>query len=303
MRLAYRSGVQGVQLSIVLFLAFAGCRPADQPAHDPAHPRLVSLAPNLTEIICALDGMGQLAGRSSACNYPATLKGKVAIVGDFGVPSLERIVATHPAAVLYTDLADISLDLKLRRAGLNPIHVACSRLDDIPEAITRVGALLHREPNARRLAGSLRERIAAARAAIPTGPAPRVLVLIWNDPLTAAGRGTFISDLITLAGGRNIGDEINRDYFQVSREWVLARDPEVIFCFFMANDKPVRQLVLNMPGWERLTAVRQSRVFDGFDNDLVVRPGPRVMEGLALIRPHIRMDSAPGVGQTSAPTP
>jgi iron complex transport system substrate-binding protein len=285
-------------------LVVAGCKPAPPPVvSQSTRPRVVSLAPNITEIVCALGAASQLAGRSSACDYPPDLVGKVPIAGDFGVPSLERLLAVKPDGVLYTDLADMTLDSKLRRIGLHPAKIACSRLEDIPGAITTVGALLHRETEAATLALELKRRIDAARAAIPTGPRPRVLILIWNDPLTAVGRNAFIADLVTLAGGQNLGDEINRDYFQVSREWVLARDPDVILCFFMASEKPVRQVVMQMPGWNNLKAVREQRVYDGFDNNVVVRPGPRVIEGLNQIRPYIRMDTPDNLRQTSSPVP
>ena len=189
--------------------------------------------------------------------------------------------------MVYTDLADLALDEKLKRIGLRPVHIPCSRLNEIPEAIIRMGQLLHREDAANTLASGLRAEIAQCQATPPPPRRPRVLVLIWNDPLMAAGRNTFISDLVTLAGGQNVGDEIDRDYFQVSGEWVLARDPEVIFCFFMASGNPVREAVMQYPGWHRLQAVKQGHVHDGFDNNLVVRPGPRVMQGLERIRPCI----------------
>jgi iron complex transport system substrate-binding protein len=238
-------------------------------------------------MIFAIGGAAQLVGRSSACNYPPESMNAIQIIGDFGVPSLERLLTAKPDAVLYTDLADLTLDPKLRKIGLNPVLIPCARLDDIPPAIIQLGRHLHRESEANTLATRLTQQIAACRAAPPAPHPPRVLVLIWNDPLTAAGRNTFISDLITLAGGKNIGDEINRDYFPVSGEWVLDRNPDIIFCFFMAGKNSVKQQILQRRGWEHVAAIRDGCVYDGFDNDLVVRPGPRVMQGLELIRPTI----------------
>lgn len=269
-------------------LLLSGCKPAPPPPAHGGMPRAISLAPSITEMICAIGGTNQLVGRSSACDYPPDTVKNIPIVGGFGVPSLERLLAARPDAVFYTDLADLTLDPKLRRIGLNPVHIPCTRLNDIPPAIIRLGRHLQRETEANALAVQLTQQIEACRAAVPTSPPPRVLVLIWNDPLTAAGLNTFISDLVTLAGGRNIGDEINRDYFQVSGEWVVDHDPEIIFCFFMAGKEPVRQLILQRRGWDKVTAIRAGTVYDGFDNNLVVRPGPRVMQGLELLRPLIQ---------------
>lgn len=274
-------------LALLASLLLAGCKPAPPPPVRTGLPRVVSLAPNLTEMICAIGGASQLAGRSSACNYPPDSMSAIPIIGDFGVPSLERLLTAKPDAVLYTDLADLTLDPKLRKIGLNPVLIPCNRLDDIPPAIIQLGHHLKRESEANTLATRLTQQIKACREAPPAPHPPRVLVLIWNDPLTAAGRNTFISDLITLAGGKNIGDEINRDYFPVSGEWVLDRNPDIIFCFFMAGKNSVKQQILQRPGWQHVAAIRDGCVYDGFDNDLVVRPGPRVMQGLELIRPAI----------------
>lgn len=212
----------------------------------------------------------------------------VPVIGDFGVPSLERIVSLRPDQVLYTDVADPMMDSKMTRVGLHPVHIACERLTDIPPAIIHVGQLIHREPQAKALAASLISQIQTAREQATTFiNRPRILVLIWHDPFYAAGSKSFVSDLIALAGGQNIGDEINRDYFQASSEWVLAHDPDIIFCFFMASSTPVSQTIIRQPGWSHIKAVRDGRVYDGFDNNVALRPGPRVMQGFEVIKNQI----------------
>ncbi len=272
-------------------LLTTGCKPtaAPPPRSSSSEPRVISLAPSITEIVYALNGTHQLIGRSSACDYPPEAVSNVPVIGDFGVPSLERMVSLRPDQVLYTDVADPMMDSKMKRVGLHPVHIACERLNDIPSAIVHVGQLLQRETEAQALASNLVEQIQMARqetAAFTNRP--RALVLIWNDPFYAAGRKSFVSDLVELAGGHNIGDEINRDYFQASSEWVLAHDPDIIFCFFMANSKPVKQTILNQPGWRRIKAVKDGRVYDGFDNNVALRPGPRVMQGLEAIKRRIQ---------------
>jgi iron complex transport system substrate-binding protein len=269
-------------------LALAGCGPAPSASpHQAGLHRVASLAPSITEMVCALGGASQLVGRSSACDYPPNVVKDIPIVGKFGIPSLERLITVKPDAVLCPDLKDRALDEKLARIGVHPFKIACEKLDDIPPALIEVGHHLGRDQEARRQADALRAKISQCRATLPSGPKPRVLMLIWNNPLTIAGRNSFISELVTLAGGLNVGDEIGRDYFRVSSEWVLAHDPEIIFCFFMGNGKPVRHVIMQLPGWEHITAVRMSRVYDGFDNRLVLRPGPRVMEGVELLRARI----------------
>ncbi len=283
----------GARGGFLLALLLSSCKPAPPPPASPASssslPRIISLAPSITEIVYALNGTNQLLGRSSACDYPPEAVSNVPVIGDFGIPSLERIVSLHPDKVLYTDVADPMMDSKMKRVGLSPVHIACERLNDIPPAIIQVGQLIRHEAEALAMASNLTAQIQAAREHAATFTnRPRVLVLIWHDPFYAAGRNSFVADLIALAGGQNIGDEINRDYFQASSEWVLAHNPDIIFCFFMASSRPVKQIILKQPGWSHLKAIMDGRVYDGFDNNIALRPGPRVMQGLEAIRQQIQ---------------
>jgi iron complex transport system substrate-binding protein len=280
----------------LLLAALTGCKPAPT-AVAPAtgQVRVVSLAPSITEIVCAVGAADQLVGRTSACDVPADIVARVPVIGAFGVPSIERILAVKPGIVLYADIADESMAQKLERAGLTQARIKCTRLDDIPSAIQAVGRYVHHEEEARELTATLNRQIREIRARTAAlDRQPSVLVLIWNDPLTAAGRDGFLSDLVALAGGRHIGDTIHRDYFQVSSEWVLAQNPDIIFCFFMAGNRPVRQTILQQSGWGRVKAVQTGRVYDGFDNNLVLRPGPRVLEGVEAIRRCITGEAAGG---------
>ena len=270
---------------LALCLQFAASCRKPEPATGTGQQRVVSLAPSVTEIVCAVGGAGLLVGRTSACDYPPADVARIPVIGGFGAPSLERLIAARPTLVLDVDLADETLAAQLQAAGLRRERIRCRGLDDIPGALLQAGALLHREEAARGLADSLRARIAALRRE-DTGVTnrPSVYVEIWSDPLTTVGRGTFISDLVHLAGGLNIGDAVEREYFTVSPEWVLARDPDVILCLYMAPDAGVRDQVLKRSGWQNLGAVRRGAVYDGFDNNVVLRPGPRVLEGIKAIR-------------------
>jgi len=99
-----------------------------------------------------------------------------------------------------------------------------------------------------------------------------------------------VSRLIGYAGGRNIGDAVEKEYFEVSPEWVIRENPEIIACMYMANETPAAGDVKKRPGWQGISAVQQNRVYDKFDNRLYLRPGPRILEGIAgmkkLIKSH-----------------
>lgn len=285
MRRAFRAVSVFALSAAALCLPLAASCGKPRPEAASGGERVVSLAPSVTEIVCAVGGAGALVGRTSACDYPPELVKGIPVIGGFGAPSLERLIAIRPTLVLDVDLEDESLARQLQAAGLRRERIRCRNLDDIPSALQQTGALLHREEAARGLADSLRAQIAGLRgaaAAVTNGPA--VYVEIWNDPLTTVGRNTFISDLVRLAGGRSIGDEVEREYFTVSAEWVLARNPDIILCFYMTPESGVRAQVLQRSGWQHLDAIRRGAVFDGFDNNVVLRPGPRVLEGIKAIR-------------------
>lgn len=247
--------------------------------------RVISLAPSLTEMICAIGAADQLVGRTSACDYPpAPLKG-VPIIGGFGAPMLEKLVALGPTLVVDIALEDETLGRQIDRLGLRRERITCRALDDIPAALRRLGRLLHREVAAESLAAQLTAGIAAARQTVGA-PKNRPLVYaeFWRDPPMTCGKKTFLAELITLAGGRNLGDTTARDYFAVSAEWVVAQRPDIVLCLYMADERQLPEQMARRPGWSTLPAVKNKRVYGGFDNNLLLRPGPRALEGLRLLQ-------------------
>lgn len=263
-------------------LFLAGCAKPVEPKKT-GRERVISLAPNLTEIICAVGGADSLVGRTTACDYPPDLISNIPAVGGFGAPSLEVMVAMKPTRILYVDLDNKSLVQKMDSARLIHALVACKTLDDVPRAVLTVGRYVHREEAARELAGRLTSGIASLRGKSPTNR-PSVFIEIWNDPLMTAGKTSFVSELVRLAGGRNIGDEIEKDYAQVSSEWVVSRNPDIVLCLGTPAKGEGRNLVLNRAGWTDIPAVRNRRVYDKLSTNIMTRPGPRVLDGIEELR-------------------
>ena len=116
---------------------------------------------------------------------------------------------------------------------------------------------------------------------------PLVYIEIWNDPIYTIGKKSFLSELIYLAGGKNVGDESGREYFKASDEWVISKKPDIILCLYMARDTSAVDSVMARAGWNTVPAVRNRRVYDGFENNLVLRPGPRVLEGIKVLKEKI----------------
>lgn len=247
--------------------------------------RVISLAPNLTEIICAIGAADQLVGRTSACDYPEEPLKKVPVIGDFGVPSLEKLLVARPTLVVDVALEDEAIGRQITKLGLRRERVACRTLDDIPIAIRRLGVLLQRERIAEPLAKQLADGIAAARTnLVAQKKTPLVYAEFWSDPPMTCGRKTFLAELITLAGGKNLGDVSERDYYAISTEWLVARQPDIVLCFYMADAKLLPERIAARAGWSVLPAVRHKKIYGGFDNNLLLRPGPRALAGLRVLQ-------------------
>jgi iron complex transport system substrate-binding protein len=276
-------------------LFWAGCAPPVAPPDADAPQRIVSLAPSLTEILFAIGAGGRVVGRTDVCNHPPAVT-NLPVVGGFGRPSLEGLAALRPTHVWYVDLEDQGLPALFARLGWSDERIPCNRLDDIPAAVTTLGARTGCDAAAARLAKTLRDGIAARRAAAARDAAPpSVLVVVWWEPLMTVGRESFIADIVALAGGRLVTAEIARDYFTVSDEWALRQNPEVILCIDGASPGAALARLRAATGWRALDAVARGRVYDAFDLDVLCRPGPRVLAAVdqvrAVLHPERQTDS------------
>jgi len=238
----------------------------------------VSLVPSVTEIIFAINAGNMLRGNTNQCDYPAAAS-QVYKVGDFQTPELERIIALKPAVVFATLPIHARLVERLRELNVRVYISEPQSVDDVFAEIESVGMILGVQPRARQLADSLRRVLQQ----MPVfGDTPRVYVEIAGAPLMSVGQSSFINDLIRRAGGRNIFDDRKRAYPVVESEEVVARNPDVILILHPGTSSAeVNQRI----GWEQLSAVQSGRVYDRLDENLFLRPGPRVTEAiLVLIR-------------------
>jgi iron complex transport system substrate-binding protein len=268
--LVLQSCLAGV-LATVFLLGGCGQRSAPQPGL-----RVVSLVPSVTEITYAVGAGKELVGNTNQCDYPEAAR-SVYKVGDFLSPDLERIVALHPGLVFLTLPMHRQLLEKLREMKV-PVYV--SRPADI-EAVFRevdtVASLLGRRAAGESLVASMRRRLDSVPAFPDT---PRVYVEISGTPLMTAGGGTFINELLARAGGRNVFANSVQEYPVVDPEAVVKADPEVIL--LLHPDMSVKDVARRV-GWGGISAVRNGRIFDKLDEDLLFRPGPRIVDGVVLL--------------------
>lgn len=243
-------------------------------ARPPA--RIASLAPNLTEIVFLLGRDDRLVGVTRFCNYPAAAS-RLPKVGGIVDPDVERIVAARPDLVLCTTDGNPKDRVNaLEELGIPCFAASPQDLAGVFRTIETVGALLGVPERGRREAAALKERAARIARGAGTGPVPRVLFAVSTSPVIAAGKGTFLDELLRTAGGRNAAASYSGRYPRLSVEDLVAAAPEMIFVASMAG---VERFSPDVTRWTEVPAFRDGAVVT-LDGDLVTRPGPRMVAAL-----------------------
>ena len=257
--------------------------------------RVITLAPSNTEILYAI-GMGSvLAGRDDYSNYPPEVTQVPSIGAESPHVNAEAIVALHPDLVLAGGINSPDDVTQLAQLGLTVYATSnAGSLDDIYHDIQAVGALVGASDAANQLVATMQARVAAVKNKT-TGLTQHPIVFYELDATDPSkpwtpGPGSFIDQLISMAGGTNAGDIAKDQYAQLSLEQLVAENPDIIVLGSAKYGGQTPQLVAARPGWGGLKAVQNHQVYT-FDDDLVSRPGPRVVDGLEqlakLIHPEL----------------
>lgn len=235
--------------------------------------RIVSLSPGTTEMLFAL-GLGtSVVGDTNYCNYPPAAK-KIAKIGDV-TTSDERVLALAPDLIVADKIANRSAVARLAERGKTLFAVGPTTLTGVEQSLRDLGKLTGTERQANGVvAGMERKRRAAAALAARDGKHPKVLIVLAARPLFTAGRGTFLDDIVTRAGGVNLGAN-GAGYGPMSPEKVLADPPDIIL-----GDARVRAALQSDPALRTLAAVRTNKFFTVSNPDILLRPGPRLADGL-----------------------
>ncbi|MCX7841093.1 MAG: cobalamin-binding protein [Anaerolineae bacterium] len=243
--------------------------------------RIVSLAPSNTEVLYALGLGARVVGVTEFCNYPPEAKEKPKI-GGFAKIDLERVVGLNPDLVLATNIHAKSVVPELEKRGITVIVAEPKNVNDVLAKITFIGKLTGTSDNAAKLTAQMQARIDAVTSKVATAKTkPRVYYEIDKTFFTA-GPGSFINDMIVKAGGINIAADAKTAYPQLTAEAIIAKDPEVILLGSM-NFGETPDVVRARPGWANISAVKNGRIVPIPNEDVISRPGPRIVEGLELI--------------------
>ncbi len=247
--------------------------------------RIVSLAPNLTELLYALDLDEAIVGVTLGSDYPTEAREKPK-VGTFWQPNIEAIIGCKPDLVVtLTFQQQQSLVTRLRRMGYDCLTTDIWTVEDLFAAIEAIGRATARERQAEELITGITAKTRRLRETLQGQDRPRILWVVQREPLRVAGRDTFINELIELAGGENaIGPTLHK-YPPIGAEQVIAAGVQVIIEPAMVKGDLGQQRDQALAHWRRLStvpAVATERIYV-IDGDVVSRLGPRLYQGIETI--------------------
>ncbi len=302
-RAAWRKSTQGISrilgaaaacslvfgIAAVAFAPACGAAPAppivvrDDLGHEITleHPpqRLISLLPPLTETVCALGECGRLVATDRYSNWPDSVKA-LPKTGGLEDPLIEAIVRLHPDLVLLSNAQRITP--RLREFGIESVALDTQTYAHISHVITVIGTILDVPERAaalnRRIDAEVRE-IGEQAIAARRGAAPSVYFEVDPGPY-AAGPESFIGEMLARLGARNIVDANLGPFPKLNPEYVVRRNPNVIF--ISPADAPH---LADRPGWDQIRAVREERIcsFPPDVRDTIVHGGPRIADGMRAI--------------------
>jgi len=244
---------------------------------ESAPARIVSLAPANTEILYALGVFDRLVGVTTYDDYPAQVK-DVAKVGDFMTPNLEAIAAAKPDVVLVTGGVQAETLGKLEELGVPVVVIDPQNLEGVYTAIANVSEICGVPDKGMEVIGKMKSDLADIKSKLAGAEPVKAFIEIGWNPLFTAGPGTLLDELLSAAGGANVVSE--KGYVGYSVEQLVKDQPEVYLGTLSSIGNA--ESLAKRPGYSALTAVKNGRVY-GLDDNLVSRPGPRVIEGVRLI--------------------
>jgi iron complex transport system substrate-binding protein len=271
-------------LFVVVFLA--GCRPSGRPGVGPSQ-RIVSLLPSFTEILFAIGAGDRVVGRTQWCDYPPAALA-VPSVGEGLPPNIEAVAARHPdLVVLYNAGPNVAAAKQLERIGIRTVLLDLNRLEDLGPATRTLGRLTGLDVRA--------ESLAAVLDSLSHQPPPSsttsttLAFVVWDNPPIIIGHGSYLDQLASRAGARNVFSDVAAPSAQVSLETIVARDPQWIA---VLSDSGTAPAFAKRREWRAVRAVREGH-FLLLPGSLFGRPGPRSGQAIRELRERLEQHAAP----------
>ncbi|MDB9823019.1 cobalamin-binding protein, partial [Deltaproteobacteria bacterium] len=241
--------------------------------------RIVSLAPNITEILFYLGLGDRVVGVTRFSNYPPEAANKPR-VGSYIDLNVEKIIGLSPDLVIGTVSGnEAGVIALLQQAGIQSFIVNARNVREIIESVIAVGYVCGISDKAEQMAAGLNGRVDRVIKKIMAGDRPLVLLQINLRPIMTINRDSFLHDLVKLAGGENLSADNRVRYPTISLEEVIKRNPDVIIISSMERGGRFEEARQEWLQWNSIPAVKNNRVHL-IDSDLIDRPSPRIVDGL-----------------------
>jgi iron complex transport system substrate-binding protein len=252
--------------------------------------RIASLSPSTTEAVFAIGAGAALVGRSRYCDYPPEVLA-LPQVGGYVDPSFEAILALQPDLVVGArGPAGSAIADRLTARGIATYFPETESLARVREMLEGLGQRTAHEAGARAAIASIDDQARRVGRALEGAPKKRVLLVFGLAPISVAGPGGFPDEMLRLAGGLNVVTE-GGPYPTLGIETVLRLDPDVVLNAAMMEPRAAERIGKDVPGWERLRAVQTGHVV-AITDEAVLRPGPRIGAGLAVLARAIHPEAA-----------
>lgn len=244
--------------------------------------RIISLAPNITEILYGLGLDEEIVGVTIHCNFPQKVKEKPK-VGSYINIDFERVVSLKPELIIAT-AAGNTKDMveRLEKLGFPTYVIFPKKIQDIMKSVLNIGHIVNREREAHVIVQTMQNRLKKIHELTRCLSRPKVFLQIGEAPLVTVGKGSFGDDLINLSGGENIAGNEKQMYPRLGIEEILKRAPEVIIVSTMNPKGDYQKVFLEWSRWKTIPAVKNKRIHL-MDSDLIDRPSPRIIDGLEIM--------------------
>ena len=288
-------------LPLVCFFAFAACKseranfsatPAREMTDDLGRKvkvpqkieRAVSLAPNLTENIFAVGAGSRLIGVTTFCNYPPEAE-KIPKIGDTMTPNMETIIALKPEIVFVSTASQIeSFTKTLEQQNIAVFVTDPKDLEGVYRNLYQLGEIFGTEDETRQKVEEMRRRVADVEARTATAADVKVFVQISREPLFTIGRDSFLTEILSRAGGASVTAGEPTAYPRFSKETAFVSQPEAIILSESEDNPEPNEVFKDSP------AVKNGRIFK-INADLLSRPSPRIVDALEQIARDLHPES------------
>lgn len=241
--------------------------------------RIVSLAPAATEILFYIGAGERVVGVTRFCDFPSRVS-EIAETGDFLNPNIERILGLSPSIVFLTSFVQENTLYRLESFGIPAFVSYPATVDSLPGSMTRMARACGIAEEAKSTIDLFEQELAAVKKEAAAARAEHGPVSVYFEiataPLMSISDESFEGSLVNLAGGISCSGALPRKYALFSAERIIAADPDVIV---LAHEFSTAGDVASRKGWAGIKAVRHGRIVTAIDENLLVRPGPRVLEG------------------------